>query len=416
MVGASCGRVRYHEEPLDGGTDAFAPMDVGNLDDARSSLDASRAPDVGLDARAPPDARLALDATSRFDVGPDVATALDAASGDVGSDIGPADAALPIGTHNVAFLTPLLPNAAFGGLTGADALCARYAREGGFGGTFVAYLSTSTVDAIDRLAGAEGWARPDGLPIARTRADLLERGALIYPPSLDHLGVRNPPGELGVYTGTRLDGRLEPGQACDDWTRATGSVTGGAWDMASWDWHARSGFSCGVPGRLFCFQVDHAVPPPIPAPVGGRRIFAAYRPTTSETPDAACARVAASLGGTYRALVATSTGSAADRFTLDRWPWVTASGLIVARSMSDLTTDGLWTSVRQVDGSSAAFSMLATGARGVFTPGGASCGDWTSSSATESVPVGLVGRASQRWFGESNAACSNPMWFYCLEE
>lgn len=393
LIAVGCGRVRYRE--------VDAPHDASPTSIDAFTSDASSAVDAPEDAQ-------------RTDVRTDAFSSTDTFVVDAGNDAGAPDAALPIGMYNVIFLTPLLPNANFGGLAGADALCSRYAREGGFGGTFVAYLSTSTVNAIDRLGTAQGWVRPDGLPVARSQADLSARGDLLYPPSVDHLGTRNPAGYT-VLTGTGLDGRVATGQTCSDWMSTSGSGTGGIWDMASWDWHARSGASCNAATHLYCMQTDHNRAPPVTL-VSGRHIFAVYRPTATETPDAACTRLGASLPGTYRALVATTGASAASRFTLDRWPWVNTQGLVVAESMADLTTNGLWSSVRQVDGSSAAFSMLAAGASDMFTPSTASCSNWTSVSASETTAVSLVGYSAQHWFSSSNAACNNLMWFYCLEE
>jgi hypothetical protein len=51
-------------------------------------------------------------------------------------------------------------------LGAADAICAARATEANLPGTYVAWLSTSTRQARDRLAGARGWVRVDGRPVA----------------------------------------------------------------------------------------------------------------------------------------------------------------------------------------------------------------------------------------------------------
>src|SRR5690606_988458 len=72
-------------------------------------------------------------------------------------DAGAADAALPT---NIVFVTSTQHVAQdLGGLEGADRICADRAAAAGLPGTYVAWLSTRTVDARDRLAGARGWVR-----------------------------------------------------------------------------------------------------------------------------------------------------------------------------------------------------------------------------------------------------------------
>src|SRR5207249_1446674 len=55
---------------------------------------------------------------------------------------------------------------AIGGAAAADATCNALATSAGLPGTYVAWLSTTTQNAVDRVSGARGWVRIDGLPIA----------------------------------------------------------------------------------------------------------------------------------------------------------------------------------------------------------------------------------------------------------
>lgn len=410
---AGCGRAR------------FEAHDARVLSPDASSMDAALPPDAPTapspDAWSGDAAALdapALDAPSS-DAGQDALAAIDA-----GTDAGPptdagSDAAPPPGVHNVIFLSQPLPNGDLGGLAGADARCAMDARASGLGGTFVAYLSTSTVDAIDRLGSAEGWVRPDGLPVALSRADLVA-GNLIYPPVVDSLGVRHPPDAYPV-TGTETDGRLMPGQTCSDWTSATGPVVGGILDRIDDFWGSRAFSSCAVPVRLFCMQIDHDVPPPDPAPIPGRTVFFALRGGIAETPDEACIRAAAGAGlpGSYHAFVATSTSAATDRFALDRWPWVNTRGRLVAATLADLTTDGLWAPIAYgAMGERGPFIPVATGASGPTVRGTLTCLDWTSSSAGEEGYVSTLAQSSPRWFlnGASECTFTGSLRFYCLED
>src|SRR5262245_55485496 len=97
--------------------------------------------------------------------------------GGTGGDGAPGDGANA--GANVGFVRSGLTDGGIGGLAQADAICAQRAIEGSLPGTYVAYLSTTTVNAIDRLAGARGWVRPDGQPFADTTADIAA-GIVLY--------------------------------------------------------------------------------------------------------------------------------------------------------------------------------------------------------------------------------------------
>jgi hypothetical protein len=75
----------------------------------------------------------------------------------------PADAAPPA---NFAFVTSTkqLPTTFGSDLAGADAICNTRATQAGLLGTYVAWLSSTTMPAVNRLGGARGWIRTDGLP------------------------------------------------------------------------------------------------------------------------------------------------------------------------------------------------------------------------------------------------------------
>src|SRR5215211_2458302 len=126
-----------------------------------------------------------------------------------GADTANADA-------NVVFLTSSqVAPGALGGLTGADDLCAQMALSGGLDGRYVAWLSTPTEHAIDRLAGARGWVRRDGLPFADTTSDIAA-GKIFYPPSLDEAGTET---YARVATGTDGMGHtLGFMTDCGEWT------------------------------------------------------------------------------------------------------------------------------------------------------------------------------------------------------
>ncbi len=111
-----------------------------------------------------------------------------------------------------------------GGLEGADAHCASLAEAAGVTGkTWHAYLSTSTVDARDRI-GTGPWYNAKGVKIADDVASLhsdanginketglTEKGAVVP-------GRGDTPNEHDILTGTNADGTKIADQTCGDWT------------------------------------------------------------------------------------------------------------------------------------------------------------------------------------------------------
>jgi hypothetical protein len=130
-----------------------------------------------------------------------------------------------------------------GGLTGADALCQQAAdRVGGCDKTWVAFLSTSTVDAIDRI-GEGPWYDVNGLLLAEDKAGLVatrpdgDDQTVVFEDEWgdDWVFTDCLTTELGnctlsyddshdTLTGSNAQGRLygaDPKYTCDDWTSTT---------------------------------------------------------------------------------------------------------------------------------------------------------------------------------------------------
>ena len=157
------------------------------------------------------------------------------ACGRVGFEVTSGDAtrddAAPL-AGNRAFVTSTLQTpVSLGGLPGADALCTDRAHGVGLPGTFVAWLSSSTTNAPDRLAG-RGWVRLDGKPFARTLDDIAN-GAMLYPLRVDERGTDLGDGANYVVTGTY--GSVA-NRTCSDYTApletaaaGVASYTGSGW-------------------------------------------------------------------------------------------------------------------------------------------------------------------------------------------
>lgn len=173
-----------------------------------------------------------------------------------------------------------------GGLAGADAHCQSLAEAAGMGDkTWRAYLSTSTVDARDRI-GDGPWYNVEGVMIAENLEQLHgdnnitndtatdENGDLPdYLELVDGAAERRNPDSLAhdVLTGTNDDGTKNEA-TCEDWTNGTADAQGmlghadrlgrapgvNSWTAA----HASAGcdmeslIRTGGAGGFYCFAID----------------------------------------------------------------------------------------------------------------------------------------------------------------
>ncbi len=176
------------------------------------------------------------------------------------------------------FLTSTNPGngADLGGLAGADAYCAQLADSVGAGGrTWRAYLSTSDIDARDRI-GDGPWYNSRGVEIASSVDNLHGDNNLTKETQLNERGEEvngrgDSPNRHDILTGSNLDG-TSSGATCNDWTSSSGdgsaSVghhdrTGGGQNPTSWN-SAHGSRGCGLSdlrgtggdGLFYCFAID----------------------------------------------------------------------------------------------------------------------------------------------------------------
>jgi hypothetical protein len=331
------------------------------------------------------------------------------------------------GAHNVVFATSTAYSGDLGGLAGADAICAARALAGGIPGVFVAWLSTGTMDARDRLGTAEGWVRVDGKPFARSRADLIA-GRILYPVLLDEFGLEQVGQE--VFSATGPAGTLLSGRDCSGWTTAhlNAVVNGGLISGGSGSWTYYWSGGCNLSNHLLCFGIDYALPLSLDPRPGRRAFFAgSWTPGGGITSaDAACQGLAASagLGGTFKALLATTTASAISRFDTTGAPWVRLDDISLADPAANLAASrvdaalNLTTTMLYINGSGA-LDLAWTGARSATALGtpASTCSDWSSGSPSGTGQAGFptaIGTLFFNW--ASAAACSSPYGIYCLQE
>jgi hypothetical protein len=336
------------------------------------------------------------------------------------------------GGHNFAFVTAerYVPGN-LGGLAGADAICNGEAAAAGLPGTYVAWLSTSTVAAKDRLGTSRGWVRSDGSPIADTIADLTS-GKTLVPIRVTAAGTLAPlngSAHTVVVTGTTMAGTLASAN-CVDWTTtAANDWVGNANNVGrSWtEWFegpASDGNGCSGQLHLYCFGVGRTQALTIdPAP--GRLAFVSGNAMTPgagiASADTLCQTEATNAGrtGTFKAVLASTTASAASRFNEGGAPWVRPDGIPIAAPGTS-PFDGVQAPLNvMLDGTYIEGSLVGAGAASPYDVAtNRNCNDYTSTSMSQMATIGYA-NTSVEWFGNPNgstAPCNQNPRVYCFQE
>jgi hypothetical protein len=396
------------------------------IDAACSSSDGggAAAPDAGGDASPltpPPPGTTPPPAP-----GPDASTD----AGDAGADADADAATCPVGalcdgTYNYAFITSTQQSVTtIGGVAGADALCDARALAAGLPGTYVAWISSSTSNAKDRLGTASGWVRTDRRPFAASAEDPYA-SKLLYPLNLDETGALAPADPIA--TATEPDGTVAT-EHCLDWTSVSGAdhAYGGYPFIGSMRWSIGSYFTCNDPTRVYCLGKDHATPLPSSA-VPGRLAFLtkiAFQPETGlAAADAECQTeaTAQSLPGTYKALLGTSSASPISRFSTSGPTWVRLDGAAIWATAADAAANGpvLAPILFASDGARISTAYTWIGSTALNVAGTDTCGDWSDGTSAKMGSIGVADMAgpSPTWI-ETAFACDTGIVsrVACLQE
>jgi len=156
------------------------------------------------------------------------------------------------------FLTSTTSTGELGGLAGADQSCQARATAGGLGGgPWVAWLSTSTTNAVDRLVPESGpFIRAvSGLTIANDIQDLTD-GTLCNPIIHDEFGSS---WVHFAWTGTAADG-TRTNYRCDDWTEGSqpNQATYGYNPGIVESWTDNGQTTCASGLNLYCFETPES--------------------------------------------------------------------------------------------------------------------------------------------------------------
>lgn len=150
---------------------------------------------------------------------------------------------------------PEAAGAAGPGLDAGDQICQSLAASAHLPApdSFVAWLSTSALDAVDRIPSSGPYRRLDGFVVANSRADLVD-GDNDAPLNQDETGSRAYSG-AGVWTGTAVNGTA--GDTCSNWTSGTDGSSGMAGYSSvghSSEWTALFSNGCSLQHHLYCIS------------------------------------------------------------------------------------------------------------------------------------------------------------------
>jgi hypothetical protein len=335
------------------------------------------------------------------------------------------------GPANIAFITAAIVNPAqLGGLAGADQFCQASAAAAGLPGTYRAWLSDSTADAVDRVqaGAARGWVRPDGLEVGDSITGMLA-GEMFHPLRVDEngldIGTGDDIGDSNALTGTNPDGRWSL-ESCGDWNDPTAEVTlGSSSEVGLYFTNVGTAACSGDnarPSGLYCFGIDRAVRVE-PRRSSGRLAFISdgvFTPGNGiATADALCAAEAQAMGrsGTFRAALALADTLPEQRFNLNGAPWVRVDGVLLADTAAAFFLEDFTTSPLNVTASGSYLNggnalWYGRGRTGL-TDDDSTCVSWTSTTGT-----GLLHQATstEPFQATVPVSCTGSTHIMCLED
>jgi hypothetical protein len=137
------------------------------------------------------------------------------------------------------------------GLAGADKLCRDAATAASLGGTWVAWLSDSTTNAIDRIKDVGPWYRMDGVMVFANKAGLT--GNPMVRLNINENGAANS--VLFPWSGTNANG-TKAATNCTNWTATAGTTgeCGFTGSTTNGDWASGATCPCFINYNLYCFE------------------------------------------------------------------------------------------------------------------------------------------------------------------
>jgi hypothetical protein len=328
---------------------------------------------------------------------------------------------------NLVFVSSVATTANLGGLAGADAFCTGLAQNAGLPGSFIALLPNDGLNAFDRIGNFRGWARPDGKLVVDT-VDDFRAGRLLHPLRIDENG--NDVGDVRVMTGMAPGGEVSIASgdtSCEGWTsESLGTYESTSSALMGPGFASFGSDGCGTAAPLYCVGIGRSVHVAA-TPVVGRFAFTSRNVQIGSglaALDEVCQSDAqtAGLPGTYLALLATTTASAASRFDLNGLPWVRPDGIRIAASAAALFQSSLLDSAANLapEGNGSHTNEVNWFGATSFTALGSvetTCDDWRSRTGTASGGrSGMSAVAALIAFDAANACDFDYGVVTCLQE
>jgi len=326
-------------------------------------------------------------------------------------------------TNNLAFVSAAAIPPTLASTTAYDTQCNTLATAAGLNNAtnnaYIAWISTPLNTPPARLGpSAQGWVRVDGKPFATTQASLLTNGVVYHPLRIDEYGA--DVGSRLVMTGTTNGGSVT-GNTCLNWTSNSGAVstTSGNAARGSGGWSGPTSSACSAPASIYCLMKTKTATL-IVTPETGKRIYlsGAYTPAVGTPPDQRCSLDKPIGLGTVKALVATTTASAASVLSPTQ-RYVRMDGVFIGTG-AELAAGGLLTSGMWETGAGLYAGDEQAAWTGAATPtalgtSATTCANWLSTATT-----GLIGRVASTdaaWWNVGSQSCSaNNIRLYCVEQ
>lgn len=329
------------------------------------------------------------------------------------------------GAHNIIFVSSQAYAANLGSLGAYDQKCNDLATAAGLESAgddvFVAWMSSTTQDARDRIGNARGFVRVDGTPVANDLAS----DEIFNPVELDETG--SPVTATFVTTGTDGDGTVLAGNDCSDWTdNSSAGLRGGTPFGGPYQWSSGAGTTCdNSQAHIYCVETDHTAPVQ-PVQTAGRLIFLSnteFSPGTGTTPDQLCDQSKPASVSTAVALISTSTAAASSLLDPSA-VYVRPDGQRVGTGSELVATDGTGAALPPESGiwqfgngqyANVANANVWTGSTTPGQTGTNDCSGW--SAGTGQGHTGFYQQLrGKAWWSWTDHACASTAYVYCVQQ
>jgi hypothetical protein len=299
-----------------------------------------------------------------------------------------------------------------GGLSGADTKCQTAATAAGLTGKFKALLSDSTEAARDRI-------RIVG-PVfnnAPTRQIMFKAGATVFggtaQAAYNYLADgTEAQGFVWAYTGSTTSGETATDNHCDNWSsshHADDGRTGDTFGGANWLNSSNLSDCRESAGSYMCIggQLDHVIfaAPVTDGDLGGLSVADVICQNTA---------TAASLTGTYKAILSTSSVHAKNRVAIDG-PVYNTAGQMVFSARDSVWNSSIRAEIKAANGANGnRFVFTGTNTSGEFA--GDSCGDWLDDGNSDFANGGDQDVTSTWLSGSQHTCGSSGKAIYCISQ